>query len=229
MPVYKTGRKVKLEKVVKRTRATARRVFGKPRYWLENNTAVKLIEWMLRYPVKDHVAKLAKRTKPVVVDWGCGGGAAAAEVAKTVQESKVYGFSANSHKDWNTIINGDKKKGIKPVKNVKFIHADAEDFFRYFKDNSIDFLYSRLGICHLDSQAEYLKRLVPKLKPGGIIVTDTGSGVKNFIALIGFNTKSKTAVRRNANWKYEVEVYQQPGYYVEFIKGDSTIIIKRKP
>ncbi|HIH09737.1 MAG TPA: methyltransferase domain-containing protein [Candidatus Diapherotrites archaeon] len=225
MPVYKAGRIVERNRLVSRTKSTERRVLRKPRRWPKENTPLGIVELDLLYPIKKRVAKLAETTEPVVVDWGCGKGVAAAELAREVPKSMVYGFSNNSYTHWNKVLHGNKLKEIHPLQNIKFIHADATDFFRYFKDGSIDILYSKLGICHLKSQVEYIKQLIPKLKIGGILLTETGE-VKSYAPLIG-NIAPKMDERNRPPHRYVVDVYHQPDYDLEFIKYSNRIIIQR--
>lgn len=104
-----------------------------------------------------------KGNKPVVVlDWGCGGGRTAGEVAKEFGEKvKVYGFANESYRQWAEIP------------NVKFIHATKEDLPRYLKNGSVDLIYSHAGLSNLVERGElakHLSDLMPKLPKGGKIV-----------------------------------------------------------
>lgn len=225
MPVYRTGRKVSRERRITALKGNKMRFFKRKLLWGVQSTPLDSVEFELGFQLKNHVENLSRKSSPIVVDFGCGEGDAAAEIAMDVPKSRVYGFSDNSYRNWNRIINGDKKKDAKPVQNVKFIHAEAKDFFRYFKDNSIDLLYSRLGLVHVPEQVEYLKQLIPKLRKGGSIVTEESSHVKTFWPLIG-DQKPRIETRNKPPHEYQVEVYRLPNYSVEF-RPNSIILIKR--
>ena len=56
---------------------------------------------------------------------------------------------------------------------MDFIHAEAEQFFNYFKDGSIDLLYSSAAIEHLwERLPDYVRRLVPKLTGNGVMALE---------------------------------------------------------
>jgi ubiquinone/menaquinone biosynthesis C-methylase UbiE len=227
MPVYRKGRKVTAEKVLIRPDFNRKRMSERRWLWAFEQGSLRDMENALRFPIKKHVKQLAKKTNPVVVDWGCGWGNAAAELAAAEPKAKVYGFSRDSYGNWNTIINGNKNEGKEPLQNVKFIHAVANDFFRYFKNNSIDLIYSRLGIKHVLIQGEYIKRMIPKLKIGGIIITDTGSEIASFPVLVKHNpfpVIDKTIPPSQR--KYKAKKYHQPTYDITFLKP-TLIQIKR--
>lgn len=227
MPVYKHGTKIGAEKRIEFCRPNIKRKFKARRRWGDENSSLRAIEWDLSFRITEHVAELAKKSTTVVVDWGCGKGAAIAELVAQIPKSRGYGFSGDSFREWNEILNGNKAKKIKPATNVTFIHADANDFFRYFRNNSIDVLYSHLGLEHLDNQLEYLKRLISKLKKGGIIVCRENGAITSLTPLIG-NRKAKTETRKYAtNITHEVEVYRLPEYEVEFMKYSQAMLIRR--
>ncbi len=71
----------------------------------------------------------------------------------------VYGYSDCSYKEWRN------------NRWVKFVHAPTEDSLRYFKDNSLDMVFSHLGLVHLEKKLPaYLEGLAKKLKVGGRII-----------------------------------------------------------
>ena len=102
----------------------------------------------------------------MILDWGCGNARAASEFAKKYGEkAKVYGYSKDSYKEWEKID------------NVKIIQETKEDLFRYLKPNSVDLIYSYLGLRHVPGVLtggkkgrEYLDALLEKVSPGGKIV-----------------------------------------------------------
>jgi len=227
MPIYRTGKFVTKEQRITALTGHKKRSFIKKSFLnLVQNAPLEFVESNLSFPIKSHVKNLARKINPVVVDFGCGKGQASAEIAKDVPKSRVYGFSDTSYRNWNRIINGNTEKGVPPRHNIKFIHAEAKDFPRYFKDNSIDIVYSHLGLMHTPNQMEYLRQLIPKLKKSGIIVTDIDWDIQNFTPLIG-NQKPIIEKRNEPLYEYQVEIYSQPNYKVEINKYRSTIIIKR--
>ncbi len=118
--------------------------------------------------------QLKIRQRPlVVVDWGCGTGRAISSLAIKFKENvHAYGFSKDSYKEWED------------VREAKLIHAPAEDFFRYFKDESIDALYSHLGLVHMaplgfdvdyglrTKAIDYIAKVFRKISRGGLIAFD---------------------------------------------------------
>lgn len=139
---------------------------------------------------------LEKRKPVVVLDWGCGTGLAASEIAKKYEgKARVYGFSKDSYKEWGGI------------QNVKLIHATAEDLLRYLKDNSVDLIYSYIGMAHypiaaFDPEAlpNYLEKLGRKVSSGGKIVLTIGDPY----ALKG--------IREMLEKKFDVKEVSKPGY-----------------
>jgi SAM-dependent methyltransferase len=120
---------------------------------VERNFGVSLIKTVKQ--------KLKRKKKLTVVSWGCGKGIADTGLAKRFgSKIRVYGFSDMAYKEW--------------LKNNKvyFIHSSQEQFGRYFKDNSIDLLYSHKGLLHVSPLIPYFESLLPKLKKQGILIFD---------------------------------------------------------
>jgi len=138
------------------------------------NLPLARIELRLKTPLQkealEFVTKLKR--KPVIVDWGCERGRAIKELSNAPELTgrvKAYGFGDLARKEW---LNKD-------AAGVTFIHSPAEDFRRYFKDKSIDIIYSLAGIEHVES-AEYVRSLLPKLTVGGKLVTTIGNELFEF-------------------------------------------------
>lgn len=76
-------------------------------------------------------------------------------------------------------------------------------FHRYFKKESVDVLYSHIGIFHLDKQStEYIKQTLPVLKVGGVLVTD--------VQYTTFGPHGKSIIEREG-MRFEVDC--RPWYY----------------
>ena len=204
MPSYRTGKIVGRERTILRWSKGEKQSYIQRIPWFSDSTQLKHVEKVLTFPIQPTIAKLCKTTSPTVVDWGCAKGVSSGELARNNPNAKVYGFSKESYKEWNRLLNKDAENSNKPNKNLRFIHNEANDFFKYFKKESIDFLFSHFGLFHLRDVPAYLIRLVPKLKKGGIIVTncsnpgETYSQLKNASktsALSGYVLDIKLLVR----------------------------------
>jgi len=141
----------------------------------------------------------------VVLDWGCGRGRGISGLAKKYGPNiKAYGFSKDSYKKWLKID------------DVKFIHATAEDLFRYLKNDSVDLIYSRLGLSHLfpstakskhdleiiEYGTQYIEKLLKKVRKGGKIAfmsTEPPAEIKS-------------ALEQTLKDKADIEYYQGSTY-----------------
>lgn len=129
-----------------------------------------------------------KKKPVVVVDWGCGYGYAIDELGKHYGANvDAIGFGKDAYSQWGA------------VENARLIHASADDFNRYFKDSSIDLLYSKNALEHLISRLKkhsgyspypesvsLVEGLVSKLAPGGKLAftIDLYPGLKNYPPLL---------------------------------------------
>lgn len=110
---------------------------------------------------------MGKRKPVVVLDWGCGKARAIEKIASQYKGTiNAYGFSKDSYGQWSKI------------KNVKLIHATKEDLLRYLKNDSVDVIYSWLGLDYLfplekkpafQEGTQYIKKLLQKVSKGGKI------------------------------------------------------------
>jgi SAM-dependent methyltransferase len=186
MHIYGKGRKGKFpkyldrQKIEREPQQIARKWGGKPGEtrkvrayvgqdaWGPENTPLQAINQNLQYSLSKSIRKriMAIRPRPIVVlDWGCGRGTAAEELAKKFGRSvKVYGFANIAHSEWAE------------SRDVKYIHGVAQDLPRYLKNGSVDLLYSHTGLEHLSAEFPvHVAKLLPKLTVGGKLVTDIGN------------------------------------------------------
>jgi len=132
--------------------------------------------------------RIAEMKRPLaVLDWGCGSGVAADELARELGgKARVYGFSKDSYRKWQGID------------NVKFIHSSSADLLRYIKPGSLDLIYSFNGLRHYPIEAfdssgmqNYLNALAGKLSKGGKLVFNFTAAQENEIAELQSLTAGK--------------------------------------
>ncbi|MDO8538629.1 MAG: class I SAM-dependent methyltransferase [archaeon] len=166
MPVYRKGRRsVESQNMIVRKAKPGtsfeKREFVKPRAWTYDQSTLEDVESRLKYNLRKQVKSLCQNFKnPIIVDWGCGKGTALWHLSALFPNAKYFGLSDIRYIEWN------KKEAI------NFIQAVEQDFSRYFKDGTIDLLYSNWGLENLPPQQtkKIINKLVPKLKIGGKIV-----------------------------------------------------------
>jgi len=162
MPVYGKGRKIKPTQRGKIERIEGEIKVEKIAGYILENSSLRKVEKNLYFNISGFVKDLIDNgKKPVVMDWGCAKGKAAAQLGKKFSETKVFGVSDVAYKSW------------KRSKNVNFIHETKEDALRYFKNGSIDLIYSHYGLSWIKEIDPYLEKLLPKLKKGGKLVSDS--------------------------------------------------------
>jgi len=188
MPVYGKGRGCRAKKNMKMIdhaliAGAKRRFRPEKHFWPYEETSLKCVERNFGFSLTGEIARRCGNAKSqvTVLDWGCGKGTAATELAQFGGKNvKVYGCSDVSYEEW---LKNDK---------VKFIHETAEDTLRYFKDGSLDIIYSYYGLWHLEkSPVPYIGRLAQKLKKGGKIIIWPAPPVEEFSTLQkkGFRVK----------------------------------------
>ncbi|MFH1234449.1 MAG: class I SAM-dependent methyltransferase [Candidatus Diapherotrites archaeon] len=147
---------------------TERAIIGR-HGWGSESTKLRAVNKNLGFSVTRDIRKRIRAVRPrpaVVLEWGCGKGTTAEEIAKKFgQRVRVYGFSDTAYKEWGN------------SQNVKYIHGIAQDLPRYVKNGSVDLIYSSIGLLHLPPKAfqSNLAQLLSKLAAGGKIVTDIGN------------------------------------------------------
>ncbi len=144
--------------------------------WTSEEISLFGAEQGLRFPITKTarlMVLLEKKQgrKPLIVDWGCGKEIATEQLGKTLgDEARVIGFGDIMKKEWIQ------------KESVEFIHGESSSFFRYFKDNSINILYSHYGIMHLTGAEIYIKNMIKKIAPAGFLVTHLeNKELRNFL------------------------------------------------
>ena len=234
MPVYKTRSKKKIMLAsVRRISGNRRRIFAKRRKWDTVGNNIEQVELHLGFPIQKHVAELCKTKKPTVVEFGCAKGFSTADVARQNTSARVYGFSAESYRMWDRLLNKDPLTN-KPNPKLKFVHGEASDFGRYFRNNSVDLLYSKSGLLHVPDQIAYLKTLVPKLTVGGVLITDLNLNAHDLSLLVGktrpqeLSKSTPYKIGGATHYKQEItEVYTLPKYQIKLLVDLRTITITR--
>ncbi len=98
-----------------------------------------------------------------ILDWGCGDGTAAKELAKD-SRLNVFGFSIDSSSAW-----------LKPA-NVTFLHTAVDFLPKFFRRKKMvfDIIYSEAALKHLpvEKQVKHLCELSNSLCVGGRIFPD---------------------------------------------------------
>jgi len=131
-------------------------------FWGSVRTPIEEVE-MECGNIRQRTAKIIKSGGiPVVIDWGCGEGTTIEAVAKSCPKARCYGYSMEFYDTW------------KKSEKVKYIHAPSGELKRYLKDESVDVIYSHMGLRHLyaKKQLEEINALIPKLKIGGKLMID---------------------------------------------------------
>jgi SAM-dependent methyltransferase len=147
-------------------------------------------------------------TKPVIVDWGCGAGTSITELAKKFHDkAHFYGFGDVFYEDWRR------------NEQVKFVHGIGTDFPRYFKKNSIDIIYSFSSLSH-EFTPDYMKKILPALKIGGIIITD----VNPFSLEREFAPKGFTPYGHHQSTEQVLEINNQRFKLQITKRGERTIV-----
>jgi SAM-dependent methyltransferase len=103
--------------------------------------------------------------KPLVIDWGCGTGRTITQVAERKPQAECIGYSDEYYPQF------------KDSDKVCFIYEPTGELHKFLKDGSVDLIFSRVALMHLDKydNKNFMKEvdsLIPKLKAGGRIIMD---------------------------------------------------------
>ena len=140
-------------------------------FWNDEISTLSRVETEFGYSLTNFIRKRFARNnhskgtaKPVVVlDWGCGAGIALHMLDEIFgRQVELYGFSKDHYAEWS----GNSK-------NIAFIQETANNSPRFFKERSIDLIYSFFGINHLlgsQNFYELLGQLLKKLSKKGRFV-----------------------------------------------------------
>lgn len=110
----------------------------------------------------------SEKRKAIIIEFGPGKGAAIDQASKEVRgKAKFFGFGDCADNAWV----GHKK--------VNYIQATAEEFRNYFLKNSVDALFSHMGLAHATNFDLTLKEILPCLRTGGVLKTDVFTETKS--------------------------------------------------
>lgn len=175
MPVFGRGYigRKRYEFETRLTRLNRKRIFQKRKTYGFESTPLALVEDRLRFNISNFIEDTSMELKrPIVVlDWGCGKGAALRGLARKFNDKvRLYGFSADSYKEWGPENSANLQ--------IAFIQETAENSHRYFKPNSVDLIFSRLGLVKVKYEKYFfqlLAQLSSKLSTNGMLVTGMGT------------------------------------------------------
>ncbi len=128
--------------------------------------------------IQNTIAKSnTKGKKAVIVEFGPGEGRAIHQASiESKGRAEFFGYADLADKKWV----GHNK--------VKYIQDAAEGFRRHFKENSIDFLFSHLGLAHAELKFDSIVgNILPCIKVGGVLKTDVFPNIKSKIDLASRN------------------------------------------
>jgi|GEM_PF-2539269 len=112
----------------------------------------------------DFFAKQFPNRKVQVLDWGCGWGYAAKQLAEEHPQTKVFGFSKDSYPQH--LFSG----------KATILATSQNAFYRYLESKKIKFdvIYSNLGLVYAENQLAEIKKLSKFLRVGGKLFTGFG-------------------------------------------------------
>ncbi len=112
----------------------------------------------------DFFAKQFPNRKVQVLDWGCGWGNAAKQLAEENPRTNVFGFSKDSYPQH---LSSGKATILATSQNA---------FYRYLNSKKIkfDIIYSNLGLVYAENQLAEIKKLSKFLRVGGKLFTGFG-------------------------------------------------------
>jgi ubiquinone/menaquinone biosynthesis C-methylase UbiE len=165
--VARTNRLNKARLTRAQTNGYSRKVFRKKSFDWATHAKFSEIDAMNRGAISSAINEMSKKypdRKLNILDWGCGDGTAAKEVAKN-KKLNVFGFSIDSSEGW-----------LKP-EGVTFLHTATEvlPVFLEKKKVKLDVVYGSASFKHLpsfDHQIQVLNELSPVLNIGARVFPD---------------------------------------------------------
>jgi len=140
-------------------------------HWGMFKTNLEEVERKLAFSARDHCRKLCAETvgrKALIMDWGCGTGAALKELSMDpeIQDNALlYGYSSVWDVRWND------------VEGVQFLFFVKEHLLEYFRRTrqQIDFVFTHGAMDYLkdDELPSYLEALGELMPPGAKVVFQT--------------------------------------------------------
>jgi SAM-dependent methyltransferase len=149
------------------TNGLSRRVFRKKSFdWATHAKFATEIDAMNRGAISSAIKEMSQKypnRKLNILDWGCGDGTAAKELAQN-KKLNVFGFSIDSSEGW-----------LKP-EGVTFLQTASEHLPKFLNKQKIklDIVYAYASLKHLsiDKQVFYLGELSPVLNVGARVFPD---------------------------------------------------------
>jgi SAM-dependent methyltransferase len=143
-----------------------------PKYmnWFMSASDLSTTQSGLGFEVRTHVAKLIAENpyrKPVLLEWGCGEGRAANDLAiATRGRALVYAYADLWDINWNE------------ADGVKFLFFVKEHLAEYFRrvGRSVDFIFAYGSLNYLEGQEliTHLRDLATIMRPGALLVMPGG-------------------------------------------------------
>ena len=133
--------------------------------WTYSNSNLNRVNQRLGIDILETIISKAEEAKKIspdkivtVVDWGCGNGRALNDIAeqleiRKIDNIKLIGFGNGLFPEWKNVN-----------KKVSFIFDDSDNFFKYFSEGQIDFIYSHFGLIHIKPDGKFIK-YIDKIKP----------------------------------------------------------------
>lgn len=204
MPVFKNGKKNaparwKPESQLEINRTRPRRNFIPREHFPYESNKLDTVCNHLRFSIPAFVSMRRKQNpnqKIRILDWGCGTGQAAHEIAQSFGGAcDVIGYSKDHYNEWT------KRNG------VRFIQATAEQLPRYIRKETVDLIFSDMGLMHVNpiDYPNRIPELLQMLRQGGILVFNSNTWRKkqtDWKKIAG-----KSFLVKKINLKHDREVY----------------------
>jgi ubiquinone/menaquinone biosynthesis C-methylase UbiE len=132
--------------------------------------------------------KMSKRSKPTILDVGCGGGGIAVAIAKRYPKFNVYGIDLNGNRFREQQKNSH-------LSNLIFLEQNARQM--HFKDNEFSIVFSRFLLEYMGDPSLVISEMVRVARKGGLILLQDldGQFLRNYPIDINLNKKINCIVK----------------------------------